>query len=311
MRWIKKGLIYKPNGRLSWSKTHAQIPTPTLINPDVIRIYFSTRDDYGCSRVGYIDLDSKKPQNIIDISNKPVLEVGEPGLHDDSGTMPFSVINDNEGCKLYYTGWHIPKTVSYDLSVALALSDNNNFFYKFSKGPLFSKNIYEPYWAAAPCVIKDLNQYKMWYISCYGWVKSSERLEPVYQIKYACSQDGINWDLNNEIAIKPKYKNEALGRPWVLKVNGMYRMWYSTRGSNLYRQKNGEHYMIGYADSEDGVNWIRKDEEVGICLSNTGWDSEMIEYCSIIKVGNKYLMFYNGNCFGKTGFGYAELDYLL
>ena len=307
MKWIKKGLIYVPDGSLEWSQTHAQIPTPIQYDEDTLRIFFSTRNIEGKTQTGYVDLDINDPLIVKNISREPVIALGRAGLHDDSGAMPFCVIEDEQKYKLYYTGWHIPNTVAYDLSISLCKSDDLNTFEKFSKGPLISKNIFEPYWAAAPCIFKDEEIYKMWYISCYGWVNVSAKLEPVYHIKYAESKDGIDWQLNNDVAIATKFENEALGRPWVIKENGLYKMWYSSRGSNDYRTYNGQHYSIGYAESKDGKIWIRKDEESGINISDEGWDSEMIEYASIFKYQDKKYMFYNGNGFGKSGFGYAVL----
>ena len=85
--------------------------------------------------------------------------------------------------------------------------------------------------------------------------------------------------------------------------NDIYKMWFSTRGIENYRAKEGNHYMIGYAESDDGLNWERK--ESGITTSESGWDSDMLEYASVKKYNDKYYMIYNGNAFGKTGFGYA------
>jgi predicted GH43/DUF377 family glycosyl hydrolase len=62
--------------------------------------------------------------------------------------------------------------------------------------------------------------------------------------------------------------------------------------------------------SHDGIHWERKDDETGITVSEKGWDSEAIAYPYCIKVKNKWIMFYNGNGFGKTGFGYAITDYI-
>lgn len=308
MKWEKKGLIYVPDGSLEWSQTHAQIPTPFQYDESTIRVFFATRNDKGKTQTGYIDLDINDPSVVKSISQEPTITIGSAGLHDDSGAMPFCVIEDEEKYKFYYTGWHIPNTVAYDLSIALCQSDDLNVFEKFSKGPLISKNTFEPYWAAAPCVMKDEQLYKMWYISCYGWVDISGKLEPVYNIKYAESNNGIDWQLNNDIAIATKFDNEALGRPWVIKENGLYKMWYSSRGSKNYRIQGGQYYTIGYAESEDGKNWRRKDEESGINVSSEGWDSDMIEYASIFKYQDKKYMFYNGNGFGKSGFGYAVLE---
>jgi hypothetical protein len=66
-------------------------------------------------------------------------------------------------------------------------------------------------------------------------------------------------------------------------------------------------YRIGYAESIDGINWIRKDNEIDIDVSQEGWDSEMICYPSVISVKEKTYLFYNGNNNGETGFGYAEI----
>lgn len=65
--------------------------------------------------------------------------------------------------------------------------------------------------------------------------------------------------------------------------------------------------MVEYAESLDGETWERKDDKFNLTTSETGWDSEMLAYASVIKQNNIYYMLYNGNYFGKTGFGYAEL----
>jgi hypothetical protein len=75
-------------------------------------------------------------------------------------------------------------------------------------------------------------------------------------------------------------------------------MWYSYRG---------ESYRIGYAESDDGVRWVRKDGEVGIDVSLDGWDSEMIEYPFVFDHGGRRYMLYNGNSYGMTGIGLAVL----
>jgi hypothetical protein len=80
-------------------------------------------------------------------------------------------------------------------------------------------------------------------------------------------------------------------------------MWYSYRA-----QKNIDTYRIGYAESNDGISWVRKDEEIGIDVSNEGWDSEMICYPYIFDHNGKRYMLYNGNGYGKTGFGLAVLE---
>ena len=69
----------------------------------------------------------------------------------------------------------------------------------------------------------------------------------------------------------------------------------------------GEKYRIGYSHSNDGINWKNKLDKVGIDLSNSGWDSEMICYPFVFDHKGKRYMLYNGNSYGKYGFGLAKL----
>ena len=48
-------------------------------------------------------------------------------------------------------------------------------------------------------------------------------------------------------------------------------------------------------------------EEVGIDVSADGWDSEMIEYPFVFDYKGQRYMLYDGNGYGKTGFGLAVL----
>ena len=69
-----------------------------------------------------------------------------------------------------------------------------------------------------------------------------------------------------------------------------------------------DNYRIGYAESEDGIAWERKDDEVGIDISESGWDSEMIEYPFVFEHKGRKHMLYNGNEYGKEGIGYAVME---
>ncbi len=70
----------------------------------------------------------------------------------------------------------------------------------------------------------------------------------------------------------------------------------------------GEKYRIGYAESDDGQTFTRMDEEVGIGVSQDGWDSDMICYPCVFDLHDMRYMIYCGNEYGKTVFGLAILD---
>ena len=82
-------------------------------------------------------------------------------------------------------------------------------------------------------------------------------------------------------------------------------MWFSSRGPVGYRTKEGQHYKIDYAESIDGITWIRRTETFALAGASSDWDKEMTAYATVLKSNNTYFMLYNGNNFGKTGFGYA------
>lgn len=308
MKFIKKGLIFKPDNNYDWMISHASIPVADRVNSDILRIYFGTRDKQGRSLPAYIEVVADNPQKTLYVHDKPVLPLGKLGTFDDNGIMPSWIVNHNSIKYLYYIGWNPQVTVSYRLSIGLAISeDGGTSFKKYSEGPICDRAIDEPYFNTAPCVLVERGTWKMWYVSCTGWQIINGWPEPFYHVKYAESLDGIRWRKTGQVCIDYDDFADAIGRPCVFKENGVYKMFYSFRSAKDYRTDPRQSYRLGYAESMDGINWVRKDDEVGINRSQNRWDSEMMEYCYLYEhKGRKYL-FYNGNGFGKSGFGYVVL----
>ena len=85
-------------------------------------------------------------------------------------------------------------------------------------------------------------------------------------------------------------------------------MIYSYRSSINYRTDPTKSYRLGYAESIDGFKWDRLDDQIDLRSQSYCWDDIMQEYCSTyVFNGIRYLV-YNGNEFGKTGFGYAVIN---
>ncbi len=114
--------------------------------------------------------------------------------------------------------------------------------------------------------------------------------------------------LNKNIIPDVLDENECQAGPDVFYKDGLYHMYFVYREGLDFRTIKGRGYKIGYATSKDLVNWDRKDEESGIDYSENGWDSEMQHYPHIFELDNKFYMTYNGNEFGKYGFGLAQLE---
>lgn len=298
MGWIKKGLIFEPQGQFDWVKTHAMLPVADQINQDLFRIYFSGRDDNNRSLIGAVDIDINNPKKILQITKEPVLGLGMLGCFDDNGVSPTFIINHGGKKYLYYMGWNKGATVRAGEVSGLAISeDNGETFKRFSRAPILHRTDKEPYSIlVVSCILIEDGVWKMWYDSADVWLNKDL---PRYNIKYAESTDGINWNMTGQTAIPYKDPDETrVSRASVLKDDGIYKMWF------CYAMGNGG-YRMGYADSLDGLSWNRKDDEAGIGLSDSGWDSTMVCYPYVFKHrGTKYLL-YCGNSYGKTGFGYA------
>jgi hypothetical protein len=310
MNWLKKGLIFCPDNNYEWMVTHAQVPIVDTIDEETLRIYFGTRDVENRTVTTFITVSSDSPENVLYVHDKPVLGLGKLGCFDDSGAMPTWIVNYKNRKYLYYIGWNVGKTVPYRNAIGIAISDDGGrSFNRMFEGPIIERTHLEPHFPGTACVLIEGDLWRMWYLSTQRWEVFNGRPEPFYNIKYAESMDGINWNRKGIVCIDFKSANEGgISQASVIKDSGLYRMWYSYRGANNYREDKKYSYRIGYAESTNGKNWTRKDTEVGIERSRTGWDSEMICYPHIVKVNDKYLMFYNGNGFGKSGFGYAELE---
>jgi hypothetical protein len=224
--------------------------------------------------------------------------------------MPSSVV-DWHGLKyLYYIGWNVRNTVPYHNSVGLAVSDDGGRTYRrMFDGPVMDRTAEEPYFCATTCIRNENGVWRNWYLSCTGWEMIAGRMEPRYHLKYAESDDGIHWRREGRVAID--YASPAEGgivRASVRKDGKLYRMWYCYRSHAEYRSTRANSYRIGYAESGDGLVWTRMDDKAGIELSDEGWDSFMLAYPEVVDVAGHRYMFYNGNGFGQTGFGYAEMS---
>jgi len=309
--WTKKGLIYKPDGTQPFSRTHAQVPFAMPITDasgaERLRVYFATRDEKSASSTSFVELDPADPSRVLYVHDKPCLTKGAVGMFDETGAMPSWFLQRGDDIWLYYTGWNKSETTYYRLGIGLAISrDGGLTFERVYDGPLLDRSIHDAVWVAQPCVLVEDGLWRMWYLSCTKVELIHGHPEPFYHVKYAESNDGIHWKREGTVCVDYDEFTDAIGRPAVIKEDGLYRMYYSYRNATDYRTNIEKSYRIGVAESKDGITWERRDDQAGIARSADGWDSAMMDYAHVARVQNKLYFFYNGNGFGASGFGYAE-----
>ncbi len=299
MHWKKLGQLYhfEPNGEYIYS--HATNPVAINIYEDVFKIYFSSRDAHNKSSLACIEVDIVK-QEVLE--NKPVLlcKYGHENSFYSHGISIGNMYQINEQSFILFMGWQFPKNDHWRGDIGRLKQLKTGGFVVDPQVPFIGMDKEDTVSLSYPWVIFDKGLYKMWYGSTISW--TSENEEMVHVIKYATSTDGENWTKHG-IAIPYKMGlAQAFSRPTVLIEKDEYHMWYS------YRSGDGTPYRIGYAFSKDGLNWNRQDNNSGINVSSEGWDSQMICYPYVFKHKNNTYMLYNGNEYGKYGFGLALLE---
>jgi hypothetical protein len=301
MKWDKKGLIFKTENFKDWRDSSALQPTPLLFE-DKLRFYVGFRDEFGISRIGYVDVDHLNPTKVIKVSDTPVLDIGVDGAFDEYGVVPSAVIRNKGKIYLYYAGYQLGKKVRFLVLSGLAISeDNGETFTRHSQVPIFERTNQELLFRVPHSVIYDEDKYKFWYGGGKEFIQGEEKTLPAYDVRYLESKDGIDIPNKGKTILETEEGEYRIGRPYVFKENDIFYMFYGYSTEAIP-------YKLGYATSFDGIGWIRHDDNVGIDLSDSGWDSEMMAYPCVVKIREKIYLFYNGNGYGCDGFGCAELN---
>lgn len=301
-QYFKKiSFVFVANNEYAWMNNYASHPVAKHLEKNIFRIYFSTRDILNKSYGTFLDIDILEPAKIINISNKPIIAPGSSGFFDDCGAQICSYVNHNDKEYLYYSGWTLHTTVPFKTYLGLAICDTKDEkFIKKYNIPIIDRTHEEPLSIGWVNVIYHEDKFKMWYEYNTKWEYINGKWEYFFDIRYAESNDGINFNRNIATCITPTFEEKAISRPSVLIDDGIYKMWYCYKVNGKYR--------IGYAESKDGINWNRKDDLLMFDKSEEVWDSEELSYPYIFKHNNEIFMLCNGNHYGKTGFGIFKLD---
>lgn len=303
MRWEKLGKLYSVDKEIAeWCVSHTANPYPEHLHDDVFRVYFSCRDKKKRSYITFIDVDILTREILAEPSEQ-LLGPGIPGLFDDSGCSLGCVLTTPQNEKrIYYMGWYLTRVAPWANFIGMAtLNRETGKFEKYSRVPIIERSDADPFSINYPAIIYEGGKYRMWFATHLQWQIDGATSDYGMrcQVKTGESEDGIHWKIADKICFEGKNEAEyAFARFAVIHEDSLYKLFYSYRG---------ESYRIGYAESPDGYSWVRKDDEVGIDVSQSGWDSEMIEYPSVFEHKGERYMLYCGNRFGASGFGLAKL----
>jgi len=105
-------------------------------------------------------------------------------------------------------------------------------------------------------------------------------------------------------------KEECQAHPTVTYFDGQYHLFFCYRHTVDFRNNHEKSYRIGHAYSTDLIHWTRDDETPLFQGTFGSWDSEMQCYPHVFESDGKVYLLYNGNEFGRYGFGLATLEKL-
>jgi hypothetical protein len=300
--WRKLGCLYCPGGqRHPKLLTHAANPLAVPLEGDTFRVFYSGRDDRQRSSVGAVDIDIGKRQ-VVREHFAPMFEHGPEDSFYADGVSIGNCYATSSGRYILFMGWQNPPDAHWrgevgrlrvDRDLQLTLDGNRAFM------PL---NADDPISLSYPWVLQDGpgDACRMWYGSTIVWDGGNG--EMVHVIRQASSVDGNHWRREGLAVPYAMGSAQAFSRPTVAKDAQGYHMWFS------YRSGTGQTYRIGYASSGNGTDWTLRLEDAGIGVSEEGWDADMIEYPFVFEHRGSRYMLYNGNAYGKSGFGLAVQD---
>lgn len=303
-RWDKLGQLFDPSTAPQHPKlaSHGANPLPVHLEADVYRVFYSGRDAGNRSSVGAVDIDLLKRQ-IVQTHSEPFFEHGPEGSFYADGVSIGNCYHAGGATYMLFMAWQSPAGGHWRGDIGRLRVTPQTGLTLAEAAPFMGSDETDPISLSYPWV-RALpggdGGFEMWYGSTTTWDAGNGEMEHV--INHARSQDGHRWSRQGQAVPSPLGLAQAFSRPTVAEhPEGGLEMWFS------YRGKPGRTYRIGYARAQDGSDWRLALDESGIDVSASGWDSEMIEYPFVLDHAGERYMLYNGNGYGKTGFGLAVL----
>ena len=140
-------------------------------------------------------------------------------------------------------------------------------------------------------VTKESERYRM----DFSW-------RPKKSLAVTFSDDGIHWEMpQTTLAFDDNTGwEERVTRNCVLKIDNKYKMWYTGHARG--------YCFIGYAESDDGINFKRVLTEP-VLISDHYWEKTAVMNPCVLYEDGKYKMWYaGGETYEPNALGYAESD---
>jgi hypothetical protein len=275
--------------------SHCANPVVVPVDNELSRVFFNSRDDFQRSSVYSVDIEMQTFE-VVEGSFKAQHQLtGENNYYRDGISLGSHFSLQGDGW-IGFMGWINPPNEHWYGTIGKFRLDGNLNLTSIDSQPWFDLDNTDQISLSYPALYFSGDEYRIWYGSTLTWEASNG--EMIHILKERRSRDGVLFEPTNREVQWDLVNSQAFSRPSILKVGDQHLMAYSVRGSN-------SKYRIGFGLLKDETNLIR---EIGSFYpSEPEWAGEMVEYPYLFAHNKSNFMFYNGDSFGKTGVGLAEI----
>lgn len=327
--WVKRGIILQPGFAGSRSSHFVSSPSVVRLEDGRLRMYVWVADGTppwlnGQHTVIAAENDAANPL-VWRVVSKEAMVGPDPSspIRDRGVGFPYVLPRDDGPWLMYYGTWGGDWTKKQELlnRLGLAVSHDRGLTWTVAKEDVLPSGPPGSFDAGAipSASVLRLGQddYLMWYTTAEKYLRFGETNQGIMHLGLARSRDGVHWNklgkpamLAREGAAEPY--EACLARPAVLKLDGMYHMWFGVYdmapGSRPGAAAGSGSYRLEYAHSTDGMSWTRFPDQPVLSLTPGGFDSTSQTYASVVDMGEQIWLFYTGDGLGTTGVGLATLD---
>lgn len=202
-----------------------------------------------------------------------VMSPGATGTPDDISVTQPDILYHNQQYHMYYSGYDGDR-----MTICHATSPDGIVWTKNAANPILVSDpaTWHGESLQLPRVIIIDEVYHMWF-------RSNNR------VGHAVSQDGLDWTFTGFPVLEGTlgtWDGDLVAFAEVIYSDSLFQAWFCGSNNNIA--------AIGYATSEDGVEWQKLPDPV-FEASDDGWDSGLIYASSVVSNGGYYYMWYSAN----------------
>lgn len=274
-------------------------PTPICLGNGRIRIYCGLRDRSGVSRIHFIEIDEKKPFNILEVSSREIVSLGANGFFDDNGMVPTCISKTPDEWLLFYAGYQLVSNVKFLAFGGALRSEDGKTFERTRTTPIMDRKPGEEYFRVPHSVafLSESKEFEIYYGAgnVFSWNIEKQVVSPVYDIRETRTKDWVNFS-ESRILIPLEAGELRVGRPNVINFQGQKFMLFTS-----FTLSKSELVVAGICEKS---SW----ERLGtINIESEGFpDKNMRGYPSMLTCHGQNILFYNGDNYGRDGILIAE-----